>query len=443
MRIPVILAVAVLLLVSSCGEGPDGNGLNVLLILIDTLRADHVHCYGYERETTPTMDSLAATGMLFMELQSQSSWTLPAMATILSGVSPREHGAGRTMSGEFYGISPELPSMPLHFHSRGYETAAFFNVIFMSEDFGFHYGFDHFDCQGLANRHSIRMADQTVDIVLEWLDTRSGEEPFFMAVHFYDPHIPYNPPEPWNTLWADPDYHGEYDCKWGSIPEMKAINSGETTIPATGLENIIGLYDGEIAFTDDQLGRLLEELRDRGLSGNTLVVVMADHGEEFLEHGRVEHGVDLYQEVLHVPLIISGPGVPVGEIIDTPVSQMDIFPTLIALTGLEPHPGVAGVDILEIPEENRDLPASGVLWANGELAALRRGDLKVIWNAGTDSLESYDLATDPGEFFRLDPDSSLINAVLFYWATPALVQAPLVPFGETLNRELRDLGYIR
>ena len=192
-----------------------------------------------------------------------------------------------------------------------------------------------------------------------------------------------------------------------------------------------------------QIGRFLSELDSRDLVDSTVFVVISDHGEEFLEHGSVEHGVDLYQEVLHVPLVISGPGVPGGVVIDTPVSQMDIFPTICSLAGIPPPPGLPGTDILTSPPEGRDIPSSGVLWSSSELASVRRDGMKSIWNVDSDSLETFDLNLDPGELEVLPPDSSLLDAVLHYWATPALVRAPLVPFGETMNRELRDLGYIR
>ncbi len=430
-----------ILMLLSCG-GSTGNGVNVLLVLLDTVRADHLHCYGYELATSPVIDSLVSSGTIFTQLQSQSSWTLPSMASILTGVSPREHGAGRRNS-EFYGISPELPSMPLHFHTSGYETAAFINVIFMSEDFGFHRGFDHFDCQGFANRHSLRRAGETVDLVLDWLDQRNPERPFFIALHFYDPHIPYNPPEPWASMFTDPGYVGEYDTSWGSVPQMNAINTGEVDVPERGLLNIIGLYDGEIAYTDHELGRLLAELRRRGIAENTIVVVVADHGEEFLEHGRIEHGVDLFQEVLHVPLVFSGPGIERGVWRETPVSQMDIFPTLSDLAGLEPPGGISGKNMLGSSGISRDIPSSGVLWASSDMASVRQDNLKVIWCIETDSIAAYDLLEDPGELSPFPPDSVLTEALQYYWATPAMAEPPLVPFGETMSRELRDLGYVR
>ncbi len=183
--------ILLLALLPSCG-GKKADGINVLLILMDTVRADHFSSYGYHRQTTPFIDSLAA-GEPLPSGAGQASWTLPAMTTILSGVTPVEHGAGRT-GGIFHGDFPEVPWLPLAFHRSGYRTGAFFNVLFMNEDFGFHRGFQHFDCQGFKSNSSLRNAGETVDDLLGWLDETRGDGPFFAAVHFYDPHIPYDPP---------------------------------------------------------------------------------------------------------------------------------------------------------------------------------------------------------------------------------------------------------
>jgi len=435
------MVVVIVVLVSSCGTG---EHVNVVLILTDTVRADHLSCYGYERNTSPHTDSLAAAGTLFENCQGQASWTLPAMATILSGVSPVVHGAGRNRSG-FHGISSEAPWLPLAFYRRGYRTAAFFNVMFMNEDFSFHRGFQHFDCRGVASGNSLRKAGPTVDDFLEWLDAGDADKPFFAAVHFYDPHIPYRAPEPYRSLYTNSEYSGDFGDSWGEgVTEMMEVNSGEVVPSEADLQNLMALYDGEITYMDSEIGRLLAELRARGFSENTIVVIVGDHGEEFLDHRGIEHGRTLYQETTHVPLIVAGPGFSGGGVVTQHVAQLDIAGTLAAAAGIEFTVFEPAQKLLEEMDAARGIPASGVLWrTQGDLVSIVSDNSKVIWSVEDDSIESFNLAADPLEQELLEPSENQMQAAGFYWATPPAGEAPLVDFGEVAARELRNLGYIR
>lgn len=431
--VPLLIALGLL----ACGR-PEAHRPNVLVILIDTIRADHLGCIGYSRNTTPVIDSLARTGTLFTWCQSQSSWTLPAMTSIMSGLNPREHRAGRHYDA-LYGVSPRIPWMPHIFKSNGYRTAAFFNVIFMSADFGFHRGFDHFDCPAPVPESPSRNASETVDAVLSWAAAEPMGAPFLAVVHFFDPHIPYDPPEPWNTLFTDPEYQGEYDRNWGGVSQLNAVHFHGDTIPPDGLHNLIALYDGEIAFTDSEIGRLLGTMGAMGLLENTIIVVVGDHGEEFMEHGGMDHGRTLYQEVCHVPLIITGPGVPRGEVVETLVGQLHVLPTVLALTGMEDGPAsLFSPDFVETP-----MPASDVLWREGNLASLVWPGGKLIWGVDEGFTEQYDLVADPGESFPIPVDSVKLSELEWYFGTPPMAEAPYVDIEGTIQRELRSLGYIR
>ncbi|HOP26643.1 MAG TPA: sulfatase [Candidatus Sabulitectum sp.] len=437
----ILLAILSLLFLTGCGGG---DGPNVLLILVDTVRADHFSCYGYSRQTTPFIDSLAQTGTMALRCQGQSSWTLPSMTTIMSGRTPVEHGAGRR-NGVFHGVSPDLPWLPMAFYSAGYRTAAFFNVMFMNEDFGFHRGFRHFDCQGVASGNSLRKAGSTVDDFLAWLDSSDGSEPFFAAVHFYDPHIPYDPPAPWDTMFTDPSYQGEYGTSWGTgITEMMAVNAGETVPSEADIHNLVALYDGEIAYTDSEIGRLLREIRARGLGENTIIVLVGDHGEEFLEHDGIEHGRTLYQELTHVPLILAGPGFQGGRVIEEPVAQYDLSFTLARATGVDFPVLDHQVDLAAEQPVMRRIFASGVLWRQeGDLVSVVEGDMKLIWSVEDDSVQAFHLGDDPAETEPVEPCQDLLEEAGFYWATPPEVMADVVDYSETAARELRNLGYIR
>ncbi|MBD3278337.1 MAG: sulfatase-like hydrolase/transferase [Candidatus Aegiribacteria sp.] len=433
-----------ILLVISCGGNPveETGGLNVLIVIIDTLRADHLGCYGYHRDVTPTLDSLAAVGAVWTEAQSQSSWTLPSTATILTGLTPREHGAGRSQ-GRFLGLSPEIPTLQLTLHGMGYRTIGIFNVVFLSEDFGFHRGFDHFDCRGVTGSRGCRRAEETVDDFLEELETLEEDENFMAVVHFYDPHIPYDPPSPFDTLYAGSHENllRTADRQTGII---HPVNNGELILSDTSLNLMEGLYDGEIAYTDREIGRMLSIMRENGITDSTIVVVVSDHGEEFLEHGGIEHGRTLYQEVTHIPLILSGPGIPAGAVREDPASHVDILPTVMAVLGIEPESTVWGRNLLAGEVGYADIPASNLLWSEEPQASIRRGNHKIIWSPDNAEWDIYDLESDPMELDPMDTsDVSLLESVEYYWTTPPVAEAPEVSFTAAQNNQLRDLGYIR
>ncbi len=445
MRIISLVAVSVIILtLLSCGTQTDDTGprVNVLLIIIDTLRADHMGFWGYERDITPTLDSLALSGASWMKMQAQSPWTLPSTASILTGLTPREHGAGR-YEGQLYGLAASIPNLQGILHSEGWQTCAVFNVIFLNENFGFHRGFDHFDCRGVTEGIGCRRADKTVDAALAWLSGLDDGSCYFAVLHFYDPHIPYDPPSPYDTLYADPSYTA-FKSDEEQLAVVNSVNRDSLEIEAEGLNNLIDLYDGEIAFTDAEISRLLGEIRISGLADSTLVIVLADHGEEFLEHSGIEHGRTLYQEVIHVPLIISGPGVPSGLSIDVPASHIDIMPTVLSFLQMEIPDDLQGRDLFDAGHPEPDIPSSGLFWTESQQASVRRDDFKIIWNSDGSGIEYYDLSRDPGEQAPLRyPDESMVDAVEFYWATPPVAEAPVISFRDAERNQLRDLGYIR
>ncbi|MBD3370355.1 sulfatase-like hydrolase/transferase [Candidatus Fermentibacteria bacterium] len=423
-----------------CGCGREERP-NILLVLIDTIRADHVGCYGYHRATTPNLDSLAEAGTRFSRVMSGSPWTLPSMTSIFTGMTERTHRA-RLQEKTFYGVDLDLPFLSILLSRHGYNTAAFFNVIYMSEHFNFHRGFDHFDCEGLVELCNSRTAGQTVDALLSWLDGREEDEPFFVAIHFFDPHATYDPPAPYDTIWTDPAYDGRFDSEWGMRSDMDDANSGVITVDSAGVRNLVNLYDGELAYTDAQLGRLMQALRAKGLANTTLVIVIGDHGEEFADHGKFAHGHTLHAELLQVPLILAGCGVRQGRVDTMLVSNIDIMPTVLSAARVEVPDELSGRNLLSPSDRSvRTLPASGL--GSSLRACVRRLDTKVIWDADTDSSYMYDQASDSMEMEPLRPDSALLAKVLEYWATPPEGKPDPVPWTNAVEQELRDLGYVR
>ncbi len=413
-----------LAVVLSCGGG--AGRPSVLLLVIDTLRADHVHCLGYGRDITPTLDSLAAAGVLFTACQSQSTWTLPAMASLHTGTTERTHGAG-TRGESFYGLTPELPTLAGLLGEEGYSSFGLFNAPVMSERFGFTRDFQSWDTEGCMEPLD---AESVVDRALEWLD--AGERGrFFMFLHFFDPHYPYAAPG--SDPWLD------------SIPFTDvriAVSEGDLT--DAQLERMVDLYDVEIGYCDDQIGRLMEGLRERGLAEGTIVVVVSDHGEEFLEHGRVFHGQQLFQETVHVPMIITGPGVPRDSVVSKPVGLFDVMPTVMHLCGLPAPSQVEGARLLgEEPPSPRGIPSSGTSGDIIRRAAMRFGHSKALWDASADSAWMYDLSVgfeDPDS--TLAPSGQMVESLQEYWASPRAGGAFTVEMGGRLFEAFRDLGYI-
>ncbi len=417
------------LLGASCAAPRVGRP-NIVLVIVDTLRADHMGCYGYPRDTSPGLDSLAAAGAMWSRTKAQSSWTLPAVTTMLSGLTPRGHGARLDVQDRTLWMpSSEMPTAAAVLGGDGYSTMGLFNVMLLSESMGFHRGFDRYAC----NDQGHGMAGETVDTAIDWLRTRpGGGEPFLLVMHLFDPHSPYDPPPPYDTLFAGSD---DGPVSWTFTPEGAVA---DTTLR----DRMVDLYDGEIAWTDSQLSRLWAELRRQGIQDATLVIVTADHGEEFLEHGYVEHGRTMFQEITRVPVILSGPGVHEGYEPDWIASQLDILPTMLAAAGTEPPPDLAGRDLLSGPPANeRALPASGVNTGPPfQMASMRVGHRKVVWVPATDSTVMYRLDRDPEELEPLDPDSALQARLESYWLTPRRYEPVMSDID--VAPALRDLGYI-
>ncbi|MCK5115700.1 MAG: sulfatase [Candidatus Aegiribacteria sp.] len=427
-----------LVLTFSCGNTSTAiNRPNVILIIIDALRADHLSCYGYHRETSPSLDSLAAMGTRWENFQAQAPWTLPATATIFTGLDAKQHGTGRRLDGD-HRLHNEVPIIPTVFSSAGYRTCGLFNVALLNENHGFARGFDNYSCADFGGGR----AAVTVDEFLQWLESSNDNRPFMAVIHFFDVHDPYNPPPPYDTMYF-PD-----DTLTVSVWEIAA---GGRVVHPEHLEHFLSRYDGSITWVDTQLGRLFGELRMRGYSDSTIIMVTADHGEEFLEWGFIGHGGHLYQEVLHIPLFIAGPGIPAGEVIIEPAGQFDILPTLLSICSIEDTTSFEGVDLFSMAAmDQRSIPASQLMF-NGQvfdqtsLASVVFGNMKglVTRRGNSDSYFMFNLQDDPNEQMPLEADSTLTELLDYYRATPMLWDPPLVQdLDSSSTRALEDLGYI-
>ncbi len=436
----------------SCGNVPaeittdetdrEAQHVNVLLIIIDTLRADHLSCYGYERETSPNIDSLANTGTRWVNAQAQAPWTLPSHASIWTGLSVQAHHTG-TWEDKNHALDTNLPSLPQTLQSTGYRTCGITNIILLNSAHGFDAGFDYFDCNETGNGR----ASKSIDLLLDWIDEDTlRNDNFFAVLHLFDVHDPYDPLPPFDTLF-DPDGTRE-------ITTWRCDKRTGGLLYPEHLEHLTAMYNSEIAYTDNQLGRLFGELRTRGLADSTLIIVTSDHGEGFLEHGRVGHGNSLCQELLHIPLIMSGPGIEADRIDSLRVGHYDLFPTILTLVG-EPVPvTVEGLDILSGDlSPDRPVPSSSssntyVMVAypdsvDKQSIAYISGMIKTMGNMDDYEFRCYDIAADPGEVNPYEADSAQIKTLEWFWVTPVLGNTEVVNYDSLGINILQDLGYIR
>lgn len=378
---------------------------NVLLIVLDTVRADRLGCYGNQRGLTPRIDAFATSGVRFSNAFSHSPWTLPSTASLFTSLYPMQHRAGGRL-GSFTRLPSDAVTIAEAFRDAGTRTAAIFNVQFLTETYGMTQGFEHVDVHALDSNVDVRRAAETTDAAAEWLETRE-EGPFFLVVHYFDAHLVYDPPQPFRARFADPQDAETEDWLFGSIRDMALLRQANSVFPPPELvRRLESLYDGETAYVDHHVGRLLDILDARGLSTNTLVAITADHGEEFLDHGGFEHGHTFYDEQLHVPLIVRLPQLPAdrrGATVDTTARLIDVAPTLLAAAGIPVDPGFEGESLLGLllgeEDEDRPVMSQGPLWGlPGD--ALRVNGHKLIRRVAKDGrvrLDLFDLKTDKAE----------------------------------------------
>jgi arylsulfatase A-like enzyme len=446
---------------------------NLLLITIDTLRADRLSCYGYERISTPGMDKLATEGVLFENAQVQSPWTLSSLASILTSTYPSVNGV---LTG-YNRLDDARETLPEVLKRDGYVTQAFVTNGWLETNFGLNQGFDGYyhpddyfaihrfrgmtweriarrilkDRIEPANRHR---AEHLSDKAIQWLRNHQDRS-FFLWLHYIDPHDPYAPPAPYDALW-DADYQGRWKEATGVIFNLRI---GQQLTRAE-MRHIEALYDGEVAYCDEHVGRVLNELDQLGLTENTLVVLSSDHGEEFWDHGGVMHGHTLYEECLNVPLLMRFPGrLPRGIRVQNRVRLLDVVPTVCDLLNVEPPSEAQGTSLLSVltgaAETDRPAYAEALLYF-GEKKSVEVGPYKLIKTLATDRYELYDAMRDPTEDANLAPlypalRDSLIG-VLTAWQDSSGAtreRLPKTAGGSTaqidpdLEARLKAMGYLQ
>jgi arylsulfatase A-like enzyme len=469
--LPRALAVALLLAstVAGCNGAPRPEPPNVILISIDSLRPANLGCYGYERDTSPFIDSLAAAGLRFENAVSTTSWTLPAHAAMFTGLNDSAHGLvdnGQRL-GEGHVTLAEV------LKQNGYSTAGFFGGPYLHPTFGLSQGFDTYQScmtttpdetddgavrDGARSEQSRSHRDitgpRTREEIARWAEA-VGDDRYFLFVHLWDVHYDYIPPAEYVEQF-DPGYSGPVT---GEIdPADGHVHAG---IPARDLQHLVARYDGEIRFSDDILRGIFDDLAASGLLDNTLTVVTADHGEEFFEHGETGHQRTLFDEVIRVPLILHWPGViEGGRTITDQVRLIDLLPTLAEYAGHDGELVLQGRSLAPLIE-GRPLPEapalSELLVDQNQWRALRTNRLKVISMHPRVPTVLVDLQGDPGERYAIGPGGGEFDGERVAWEQ-RLQQAvndsialgrivagaspEAIELDPALRERLRSLGYI-
>jgi arylsulfatase A-like enzyme/Flp pilus assembly protein TadD len=420
----VAVAIATAVTLAGCGRDRDPRRPPVILVSIDTCRADHIGCYGGPASATPVIDRLAAKALRFTSVIASVPMTLPSHCTMLTGTTPLEHGVHDNLA---YRLDASRVTLAETLRDHGYQTAAVVGSFVLDSRFGLDQGFQSYDDRietgrGGASDVSERKADDVTRRALNWLDS-APREGFFLFVHYFDPHAPYEPPEPFATAFAgDP-------------------------------------YTGEIAYVDRGIGQILDKLAALRLYDRSLIIVTGDHGEGLGEHGESGHGYFIYQSTLSVPLIIKPPGRAQARVVEDRAGLIDIAPTVLGELGIAPAAPLSGCDLLHA---TRGATASGSAGSAeraiycesltptkhgcAPLLGLVRGDLKYIQ---TSRPELYDLSRDPREARDLTGERARqanglqgeLEALLAHAGSKSDSASRVAP-DEEMRARLQSLGYI-
>jgi len=408
-----ITATVVVIAVSGIGDVRKAWNLtpNVLLISIDALRADHLHSYGYARSTTPYLDRLSGDGTLFEHAVSPTAWTLPGHASLLSGMLPTHHG---TVTADA-SVVRSLPWLPEQLRQAGYVTQAVVNASLLnSEDLSFARGFGNYVYVPKSEWKAHQAAAMAA------LAEQGADRPFFLFVQYMAAHAPYRPP-PGFDVFSRP-YAGPLT---GGQDEIRDVVDGRLRIDQRDRDFLVDLYDGAILGADARIGELLLQLRRMRVDENTVVIVTADHGEEFLDHGGLGHARTLFEELIHVPLIVRGPGIPSGRRNACLATLMDVTPTVIALTGAPTSRRSDGISLAGVwsggacPQRAIELYTSAPD-GSGAKRGLRTASEKLVIDLETGHRSFFDLVRDPSE--RVDryptPAAARLERMLLAPASP-------------------------
>ena len=347
---------------------------NVLLILPDTLRADHLSCYGYHRQTSPNIDRFAEECVMFEKALSSSPWTKTSVGSILTSLYPHEHGAFKWADN----LSNTNLTLSEIFRNKNYRTFSAQANPTITSRYGFHQGFQVY-------KEMIKdLAENLTDEFVNWLN-RKKKRPFFAYLHFMDTHYPYHVPEDYMRTFAS---EGQSNLNLDKLISQDIRLLTEMGMPQSDKDYIVNLYDDSITYFDIHFGRILEALKTNHVLENTIIILLSDHGEEFWRHGSYGHGHTLYNELLHVPLMIRCPSILPAKKVSYPVQLIDLYPTILSLTRIDFDHEIRGKDW--VPAILNDREAKRVIYFEGLLrGGEKRGVYKDGWKLIQNTTERY------------------------------------------------------
>lgn len=428
------------------GEPPK----NVILISLDTVRRDRLSAYGYAKPTSPALRRVAEQGVRYERAVTVSPWTIPSHYTLFTGLYPNRHGVWDYNQA----LDEGIPTLAQLLAAGGMRTFAIVSSKAIKSAKSFGRGFERFryisEWSTAPNgQRLIRDSGAEVtDLGLFWLD-EIGDAPFFLFLHYYDAHSDYSPQPRFREEFVEP-YAGELE---GHTAELLRVRKGTLQLDAADVAFLSQLYDAELRQLDDEIDRVTRYMEEHGLDENTLLVIVSDHGEEFMEHGKILHGTSYYDETIAIPLILRGPGLPRGLRVEALTSLIDLPPTILSLLGHEVPPSMQGIDLSADWAPGRSRARRPFVFAEAdwknEVPALYRmvrdGGYKLIFNTRDESVELYDMDADPAETRdvsqKLPERTAHMRAAARNYMSDEYRAEPTEPLSPDTLEQLRALGY--
>ncbi len=464
-----LLVALIVFLLFGPALGTSTEKRNVILIVADTLRADHLGCYGFQRPTSPVIDQLAAEGLRCTDYSTVAPSTLASFTTLLTSMYTKDHGASRN------GFVPfeNLPTLAEAYRDAGYETAAFVSSYSITSDFAVNKGFDHFDEELTATTHLhdntlIRPASKVTDAFFRWLNTRESDKPFFVMIHYFDPHWPYEPPQRFLPMIGSTGNSMSH-AKLEDITKGMAVLTKSKGVPNDYVRELYNLYCAEIRYMDEEIGRVVKRFRGKGKKETeTLFVFTSDHGETFWEHSDYFfHGLTVYETAISIPLIFNCPGlIPAGAVRDLPFSNIDLGPTLCKLNNVEIPETFVGLsfDSFLMPPSGGQIPAGTLRYSEATMPykvetdvsrpnyrkskSIRRGPWKyIVYPYSDNRRELFNIKEDPGEKNDLSGEEEYAHMVKAFddelkrWTDDFDRNKDRDRFSDSASKSLEKIGY--